>query len=93
MTAEPVRHDPAARRFDIVVDGYTGYLTYEEGGEGVLDFQHTYVPSELRGRGIASRLVEHALNHARAHGLKVIPTCPFVAEFMRRHEDYRDLEA
>lgn len=93
MTDEPVRHDAAARRFETVVDGHTSYLSYAEAGDGVLDFQHTFVPSALRGRGIASRLVEHALRHARAHRLKVIPTCPFVAEFMRRHEDYRDLKA
>jgi predicted GNAT family acetyltransferase len=91
--APAISHDAAKRRFEMVVDGYASYLSYEKAGEGVLDFQHTFVPGELRGRGIASRLVEQALNHARTHGLKVIPTCPFVADFMRRHQEYRDLEA
>jgi predicted GNAT family acetyltransferase len=88
-----VHHDAAARRFETVVDGYKSFLSYEEAGERVIDFRHTFVPEELRGRGIASRLVEHALRHARARGLKVIPTCPFVANLMRRRPEYRDLEA
>jgi predicted GNAT family acetyltransferase len=88
-----IRHDAAARRFEAVVEGHESHLSYADAGDGVLDFQHTFVPEELRGRGIASRLVAHALDHARSQGLKVIPTCPFVRNFMRRHPEYRDLEA
>jgi predicted GNAT family acetyltransferase len=87
----PIRHDAAAMRFEAVVDGRTSFLTYSEARAGELDFQHTFVPAELRGRGIASRIVEHALGYARARGLKVLPTCSFVAAFMRRHPGWQDL--
>ncbi|HEU4617774.1 MAG TPA: GNAT family N-acetyltransferase [Gammaproteobacteria bacterium] len=91
--AGAVRHDRAARRFEIVVDGRMSYLSYTSAGDGTIDLRHTFVPAELRGRGIASRIVERALEHAREHGLKVIPTCPFVAAYLRRHPEHEDLRA
>ena len=58
---------------------------------GVLDYYHTFVPPEARGRGIASRLVSFALDDARAHGLRVRPSCPFVARFVAAQPRYADL--
>jgi hypothetical protein len=42
----------------------------------------------MRGRGVASRLVAHALRYALAQRIGVIPTCPFVAAFMRKNAEY-----
>jgi uncharacterized protein len=54
-------------------------------------FTHTEVPPALEGRGVGSRLARAALDDARRHGLTVIPRCPFIAAFIRRHPEYRDL--
>jgi predicted GNAT family acetyltransferase len=92
MTARtPIRHEPAARRFALDLDGGTAYITYRAIDERVLDFDHTFVPPPLRGGGIASRLAAHALQHARDHGYRVVPSCPFVAAFVNRHPEYRAL--
>jgi len=42
----------------------------------------------MRGNGVASRLVAKALRYALDHGLTVIPTCPFVSAFIRKHKEY-----
>ena len=47
----------------------------------------------LRGRGIASRLVQGALESARAAGLKVVPRCPFVSAYIAKHPEFGDLLA
>jgi predicted GNAT family acetyltransferase len=86
-----IRHEPEARRFAVDVDGKAAYITYRDLGNGVLDFDHTYVPSEHRGGGIASQLTAYALDYARQHGYRVIPSCPFVAAYLERHAQYRDL--
>jgi predicted GNAT family acetyltransferase len=43
------------------------------------------------GRGIASALVQAAMEVARAEGWKVVPACSYAAAWMRRHPEYRDL--
>jgi len=49
------------------------------------------VPRELEGRGLAGKMAKVALEDARARRLLVIPRCPFVAGYMRRHPEYLDL--
>jgi predicted GNAT family acetyltransferase len=88
-----VRHLPDARRFAVDIDGATAYISYRERGGGIFDLDHTFVPSALRGRGIASQLTAHALSFARAEGRRVAASCPFVAAYLRRHPEYRELLA
>jgi predicted GNAT family acetyltransferase len=58
---------------------------------GEMTFTHTFVPPELRGRGIAEALVRTALEYAKAERLRVIPACSYVATFIRRHREYVQL--
>jgi uncharacterized protein len=89
--AVAIRHEPAARRFVADVDGATAYLSYREVDERTLDFDHTFVPPSFRGGGIASQLTQRALDYARERGSRVVPSCPFVAAYIERHPQYRDL--
>lgn len=86
-----VRHEPEARRFAANLDGKTAYLTYRELDGRILDLDHTFVPREHRGGGIASQLTAEALAYARDRGYKVVPSCPFVAAYIGRHPQHRDL--
>ncbi len=54
-------------------------------------FTHTEVPEALEGHGIAAKLAHTALEHARAQRLTVVPLCPFVASYIRRHAEYQGL--
>jgi predicted GNAT family acetyltransferase len=87
-----VRHDPEARRFEIERPAGIAVLTYERDGQIVV-FTHTLVPKALEGQGIGSRLVRAGLEWARASGLKVVPQCPFVAAYIERHPEERELLA
>ena len=88
-----IRHEPDARRFAADVGGKTAYITYRELDPQLLELDHTYVPHERRGGGIASQLTVRALEYAREHGFRVVPSCPFVAAYIERHPEYRDLRA
>lgn len=88
-----IHHEPDARRFVADLDGAAAYITYREIDGRILDLDHTFVPRPLRGGGIASQLTAHALEHARQHGLRVVPSCPFVAAYIARHPEYRELLA
>jgi predicted GNAT family acetyltransferase len=52
---------------------------------------HTETPRALRGRGIASQLIEGALALIRADGRKVVAGCGFVVNYLREHPEYADM--
>lgn len=83
-------HNQAASRFELRVDGGLADCSYRL-GDGVMDIVHTGVPPASEGHGVAALLVRAALAHARAQGLKVRPSCSYVAAYMRRHRDTLDL--
>ena len=87
-----VRHDEAASRWTAEIDGHLAHADYELGG-GRIVFTHTFVPPELRGRGVAEQLVRAGLAHAREHNLRVVPACSYVAAFIGRHREFADLLA
>lgn len=86
-----VAHAPERSEF-VALDatGQVGVLQYVL-DDGVIDLQHTVVQPAAGGRGIGSELVVAALDFARAEGLRVIPTCPFVPAVIARHPQYADL--
>ena len=86
----PVSHNPAAHRYEAVVDGHLSICEYEL-TDGKMVFTHTVVPPELRGRGIAEKLVRAALADAQAAGRKVVPQCSYVAKFIQRHAEFAHL--
>ncbi len=90
-TPPAVHHDAAARRFTAEIDGAEAVLEYRELDARTLDYYRTFVPVALRGRGIASQLTDSALRHARDRGVKVVPTCPFVATYIERHHEFQPL--
>jgi predicted GNAT family acetyltransferase len=54
-------------------------------------FTHTFVPPELRGRGLAEKLVRAGLDWTRAQGFRAVPQCSYVDAYIRRHPEYQDL--
>lgn len=86
----PIRRNTDEKRFEIEVDGTIATLEYIEAGPRIV-LAHTEVPRHLEGRGLASRLAQHGLEYARENGLRVVPICPFVLVYLRRHPKYQDL--
>ena len=85
-----VEDDPELHAFVIRYEGQRALVAYRK-REGTIIYTHTEVPAELEGHGIAGRLAKHALDYARANGLRVVPQCPYVAAYIERHPEYRDL--
>ncbi len=83
-----VIHDADRRRFVVKELGHEAYLEYYELPDGSLDYSHTYTPNEIRGRGIATAIIKHALEYARTKGKQVVPSCPFVQTYADRHQEY-----
>lgn len=88
----PVTHNEAEQRFEAQVYGQLAVCDYQRQGDRMI-FTHTYVPTELRGRGIAQKLVQVALGYARENKLLVVPACSYVDVFIQRHREYQPLLA
>ena len=85
---------PTRGRYVIrLAPGAEAEMTYamQPGGPMVID--HTGVPSEYEGRGIARLLVDAAITDAREQGFKITPVCSYVAAQFRRHLEWADLRA
>lgn len=86
-----VHHEPDRRRFVIRQDGLEATADYELDGDTLI-LTHTLVPEAQRGRGVADELARAAFAYARGQHLGVLPRCPFMASWLRRHPEYQDLE-
>lgn len=72
-------------------DGAEAELTFTRVGEKQIIIDHTGVPDVFRGQGAGLKLVERAVEDARAAGKTVIPLCPFAASQFRRHPEWADV--
>ncbi|BBU62360.1 N-acetyltransferase [Methylosinus sp. C49] len=77
-------------RFELDLEDGTA-VAYYRMAPGAIVFTHTETPPALRGKGAASELIRGALQWARARGLKVVPECSFVADYIARHQEFADL--
>lgn len=83
-------NNPDRRRYELHVADQVAYIEYMLHG-GTLTLTHTEVPEALEGQGIGSRLARFALEDARANGYSIMPLCPFVSAYIRRHPEYQPL--
>jgi len=84
-----VRHNPALNRYELDTEHGVAIAVYAQRGDRLV-FTHTAVPPESEGKGIGSRLVRAALDDAHRRGLKIVPACSFIADFVRRHPEYEN---
>jgi uncharacterized protein len=89
--ATTVRDNKAQNRFELDVEGGMAFANYRLTPSAVV-ITHTETPRNLRGRGIASELVEGALQLIRADGSKVVAGCGFVVDYLQKHPEFADLE-
>ncbi|WP_369386832.1 GNAT family N-acetyltransferase [Streptomyces sp. CG1] len=89
--APAVERNDVKHRYEILIDGERAGLTaYRDRGEQRVFF-HTEIDEAFAGQGLASRLVEEALTDVRASGKRIVPVCPFVAKFLKNHEEFADI--
>jgi predicted GNAT family acetyltransferase len=86
-----VTDDEAQSRYELRVDGeLAGFLTYHVRGQAI-SLNHTEVEPAFQGRGLATHLARFSLDDARTRGLAVLPYCPYVLSWIKKHPDYADL--
>jgi len=85
---------PTRGRYVIqLAPGAEAEMTYRKTGTGPMIIDHTGVPPDYEGRGIALQLVKAAVADARDQGFRITPVCPYVVAQFRRHPEWAPLLA
>jgi len=83
-----VADNPDGGRYEIRAGAtLAGFSEYRDRA-GRRIFIHTEVDPAFAGQGVATRLIEWALDDALAQGMRVVPRCPFVRAYLERHPDH-----
>lgn len=81
MSQEIIQHQAAQHRFILSVDGSEAILDYEL-TDKTINFTHTFVPPEFRGKGLAEKLVRNGLSWAKDQGYQIQASCWYVQKFL-----------
>jgi predicted GNAT family acetyltransferase len=85
-----VVNNEAAHRFEAKLGDAVAFTEYRL-HDGTIIVPHTEVPEAFEGRGVGSALAKAVLGFAREQGLKVAPTCPFIAGYITKHPEWHDI--
>jgi predicted GNAT family acetyltransferase len=87
-------HDNTDRhRFEVIVDGKLGGFADYRTRNGLVTITHSQVDPTYRGQGVGGQLAKQTLDMLRERGVKVVPVCPFFAEYVAQHPEYDDIVA
>ena len=90
-TGAPTTVTAEHRTYSIAVDGKTvGHADYTDRGEQRV-FYHTVIDPDFGGRGLATILLEEALNATRADGKRIVPVCSMVGTVLKKHPEFDDI--
>ena len=87
-----VSENKEKKRFEVSLEGKLALIDYIR-AEDKMYLTHTEVPSEMEGKGIASSMVKQVFQQIRDENLKLVPLCPFVASYLKRHPEWKDILA
>ncbi|MDT0566204.1 GNAT family N-acetyltransferase [Streptomyces sp. DSM 3412] len=86
-----VQRADAERLYEIRVDGRrVGLTAYRNRGTQRVFF-HTEVDEAFTGQGLGAELVRWALLDVRESGQRIVPVCPYVAAYLKRHDEFADI--
>ena len=88
MNATPLKNNTHHHQFELTTDGKLSIVAYQQVDDETLALTHTEVDPSLEGHGVGSQLVEDVLQYVEQNNLKVVPLCPFVAVYLKRHPDW-----
>ncbi len=62
-----------------------------DAGGQVMSLVHTEVEPAFQGQHLATQLARYSLDDARKRGLAVLPFCPYINSWIKKHPEYADL--
>ncbi|WP_317046723.1 GNAT family N-acetyltransferase [Spirosoma pollinicola] len=89
MNETNIKNNTHRHQFELDTDGKLSIVVYQKVDDETLALTHTEVDPSLEGHGVGSKLVEGVLQYIEQHDLKIVPLCPFVSVYLKRHPDWQ----
>ncbi len=87
-----LKNNELSQQFEWKIDGKLAKVEYNFSSDRKRIFlTHTEVPSALQGGGVASKLAKAVLDHVEEKGWKLVPLCPYIQGYIKKHPEYRKL--
>lgn len=86
---QPITLNHARHRFKLITEGKVSFIAFQQPDDHTLALTHTEVHPDLEGKGIGSMLVKQVLEYVEGHNQKIVPLCPFIAVYIKRHPDWQ----
>jgi predicted GNAT family acetyltransferase len=77
-------------RFELEVEGSTAFVEYKRSKDWLF-LNHTEVPQAIEGKGVAGAIVQKTLQYAKDNNYRIVPICPFVQSFLKRHPEWNEI--
>ena len=91
LAETPIKDNAHKSRFELDYDNKLAVVNYQKIDDETLALTHTEVDPSLEGKGVGSHLVRQVLEYVDRNNLHLVPVCPFVAAYLRRHPDWNRL--
>lgn len=87
----PLERNISKSRFEMLVEEHYAIIMYEMLNDHTINLYHTEVDPALEGKGVGRAIVIKTLEYCRVHGLKVLPSCPYISKFILKHPEWQDI--
>ncbi len=86
-------HDVESEIFEGKVGKQKAVMTYRSNREGKIFLTQTEVDEALKETDVADQLIAHVFAHIRQNGMRLIPKCPVVTAYLKKHPENMDIVA
>jgi uncharacterized protein len=93
MTENELILNQDKKRFELEVEDKTAFIEFILSNENIIFLTHTEVPIGLEGKGAGSAIVSKTLDYIKEKGYTLAPLCPFVAAYVKRHPERKEILA
>ncbi|MBQ0151995.1 MAG: N-acetyltransferase [Chryseobacterium sp.] len=86
----PLVKNEDPKRFELSYNGHLAFIDYKESNTHI-SLIHTEAAAELAGTGAAAAVVEKTLMYIEESGKSLLPYCPYVFAFIKKHPEWKRL--
>ena len=79
------------KQYEFHLGGLVPRIEYIKAKDDKIYLTHTEVPRQLEGKGVGTALVRRVLEEIKEKDLTLVPLCPFVAMYIKRHPEWKSL--
>ncbi|MBS9463826.1 N-acetyltransferase [Flagellimonas sp. HMM57] len=90
MTEMEVNDNSFLRQFETKVDGHLAKIEYSSQERKVF-LTKLVIPEEITQDGFKETFIKAVLNQIQEKNLRVVPTSPHIAGFLRKNRQYKEM--